>query len=35
MPSHRRECMIGGPMSGLSAATFLRRIGWNVDAALQ
>jgi 2-polyprenyl-6-methoxyphenol hydroxylase-like FAD-dependent oxidoreductase len=35
MPRRRRAFILGGSMSGLLAAAFLRRIGSNVDAALQ
>jgi 2-polyprenyl-6-methoxyphenol hydroxylase-like FAD-dependent oxidoreductase len=31
MPRNRRAVIIGGSMSGLFAAAFLRRIGWDVD----
>src|SRR5438067_7811021 len=31
MPRRRRAVIIGGSMSGLFAAAFLRRIGWDVD----
>jgi 2-polyprenyl-6-methoxyphenol hydroxylase-like FAD-dependent oxidoreductase len=31
MPRKRRAVIIGGSMSGLFAAAFLRRIGWEVD----
>jgi 2-polyprenyl-6-methoxyphenol hydroxylase-like FAD-dependent oxidoreductase len=31
MPGDRRAVIIGGSMSGLFAAAFLRRIGWDVD----
>jgi glycine/D-amino acid oxidase-like deaminating enzyme len=31
MPRRRRAVIIGGSVSGLFAAAFLRRIGWQVD----
>src|SRR5713226_6370850 len=31
MPHNRRAVIIGGSMSGLFTAAFLRQIGWNVD----